>query len=393
MTGGPRDDAAGRPSAMKLDFVTLPPFLADRLGLPREKSVPLTPETRRSLAESGPSVEAIVRGCEAYLAVDPDDADYRAFLARYYHHRGAVLANDGRIAEALDLLGKARLLDPANAPAHCDWARASLELEHPEDAIEGWRAAMSAGEKSPELYDGLARAFSMKGDHRSAKTAAEEARKAFPDALLPLHTTATVLYHAGDKAGVEKVLFEALTRAPEDLLTLEKLGVWLRECGRFTEAARVIGKAISLAPAEPRLQYQKGMIEMRGGDPAAAEATFRGLLAARPQDLDARTALAILLSDGSRPAEAEAVLRESLAVDPRDYRAHFHLGRLCCRDAGRIAEGLAHFERMLDLAPRDRHAVHTAYIVASNAGAPGVAAKAARLMREMGEEPGGQEKP
>lgn len=392
MTGGPRDDAAGRSTSMNLDFVTLPPHLADRLGLPRGKSVPVTPETRRALTESGPPVEAIVRGCEAYLAVDPEDADYRAFLARFYHHRGAVLANDGRLPEGIELFRKARLLDPAQAQPHVDYARASLELENAEDAIDGWRAAMAAGERSPEVYDGLARAFAMKGDHRSAKTAAEEARKAFPDALLPLHTLATVLYHAGDKAGVEKVLFEALARAPEDLLTLEKLGVWLRECGRFTEAARVIGKAIAMAPAEPRLQYQKGMIEMRGGDAAAAEATFRGLLAARPGDLDARTALAILLSDGSRPDEAEAVLRESVAVDPRDYRAHFHLGRLCCRDADRIAEGLAHFERMLDLAPRDRHAVHTAYIVASNAGAPAVAEKAARLMRDMGEEPGGQEK-
>lgn len=378
---------------MKLDFVTLPPFLADRLGLPRDKSVPLTPETRRALAESGPSVEAIVRGCEAYLAVDPDDADYRKFLRRYYHHRGAVLGNDGRLEEALELFLKARVLDPTDPQVHVDFARACLELERPEDSIEGWRAAMAAGEKSPEIYDGLARAFAMKGDHKSAKVAAEQARKDFPDALLPLHTMATVLYHAGDKAGVEKLLFEALAKAPDDPLTLEKLGVWFRECGRFEEAARAIRRAQELAPAEPRLMYQRGMIEMRSGDRATAEKTFRALLEARPDDLDGRTALGVLLVDTTRPAEAEKLFAESAKIAPRDYRAHFHLARLCCQDADRVEEGLRHFDRMLDLAPHDRHAVHTAYIVATNAGAATVAAKAERLMRTMGEDPGTQEAP
>ncbi|MEK7469641.1 MAG: tetratricopeptide repeat protein [Planctomycetota bacterium] len=378
---------------MNLDFITLPPLLADRLGLPRDKSVPLTPETRRALTESGPTVEAIVRGCEAYLAVDPDDTDYRRFLRNYYHHRGAVLANAGHLEEAVDLFGKARLLDDSDPQVHIDFARASLELERPEDAIEAWRAAMAAGGKSPELYDGLARAFTMKTDHKSAKVAAEQARKEFPEELLPLHTMATVLYHSGDKAGVEKVLFEALSRAPDDPLTLEKLGVWFRECGRFEEASRAIRRAQDLAPAEPRLMYQRGMIEMRSGERDAAEKTFRKLLEARPGDLDARTALGILFEETSRPGEAEKLFAESAAQAPRDYRAFFHLGRLCCRDSARVEEGVANFERMLDLAPRDRHAIHTAYIVASNAGNSGVAAKAERLMRAMGEDPRVEEAP
>jgi Flp pilus assembly protein TadD len=378
---------------MNLDFITLPPLVADRLGLPRDKSVPLTPETKRSLTEKGPSVEAIVRGCEAYLAIDPDDEDYRRFLRNYYHHRGATLANDGQLEEAIETLAKARLLDPSDPQVHLDFARAALELERPEDSIDGWRAAMAAGTKSPEIYDGLARAFSMKGDHKSAKTAAELGRKDFPDALLPLHTMATVLYHSGDKAGVEKVLFEALSKAPDDPLTLEKLGVWFRECGRFTEAARAIRRAMDLAPAEPRLLYQRGMIELRSGEKAAAEKTFRGLLEARPGDLDARTALGIMLIETSRTPEAEALFTAMASDAPRDYRSYFHLGRMCCRDANRIEEGVAHFDRMLDLAPRDRHAVHTAYIVASNAGAATVAAKAERLMRAMGEEPRAEEAP
>ena len=35
------------------------------------------------------------------------------------------------------------------------------------------------------------------------------------------------------------------------------------------------GRAQELAPAEPRLMYQRGMIEMRSGDKATAEKTFR----------------------------------------------------------------------------------------------------------------------
>jgi tetratricopeptide (TPR) repeat protein len=372
---------------MTFDFLRLPPDVAERLGLPRDKSVPVTPEMRAAVAGGDPPVEAVVRGCEAYLAVDPEDLDYRRFLRRWYHRRGVLLANAGRVEEAFELFARARLFDGTDAQAHLDYARAAAELERPEEAIEGCRAAMAAGEKSPALYDQLARAFAQKGDFRSARTAAEEARRLFPEALEPLHTMATVLYHAGDKAEVEKVLFEALTRAPDDALTLEKLAVWMRECGRHGEAARILRRAMQVAPGEPRLLYQRGMIEMRSGDRAAAERTFREALAARPGDLDSRTALGVLLLESSRVPEAEQVFSETAARAPDDYRAHFHLGRLCCRDGARVAEGLRHFARVLDLAPRDRHAVHYIHAVASNAGDAPLAARAEERMRAMGESP------
>jgi len=372
---------------MALDFLPLPGPLAARLGLPPGKSVPVTPESRARLEKGGPSVEAIVEGCEAYLEIDPDDPDYRGFLKRFYHHRGATLANAGRVREAFGDLVRAGELGPGDVQLLRDLMHAALEIERPDDAIEAARGAIAAGGRSPEIYDGLARAFSMKQDHKSARAVAEQARKDYPDDLMPLHTQATVLYHAGDKAAVERVLFEALQRDPSSLMTLEKLTVWLRECMRYDEARHVLRRALELAPDAPRLLYQRGMIEFRSGDLEAAEKTFRRILESGPDDLDARTALGLLLTESSRPTEAEALFAESAGKAPRDYRAHFHLGRLCARDSGRLEEALGHFGRMLDLAPRDRAAVHTAYIVARNAGGDAVASRAEAIMRSLGEEP------
>lgn len=373
---------------MDFDFIPLPARLAARLGLPPEKSIPVTPEIRARLGQEGPSVEAIVAGCEAYLAVDPDDTDYRAFVRRYYHHRGVTLANEGRLEEAFELFGRARLLDGADPQVHLDFAQAATELERAEEAIEGYQAAMAAGARTPEVYDGLARAFGIKGDWKSALGAAEQSRREFPDSLVPLNTLTTVYYHSGDKAAMEKILFEQLQRDPQNPLTLEKLAVWFRECGRFAEAQRAVRRALELAPGEARLLYQRGMIEMRSGDSEAAEKTFRGILRHAPDDLDARTALAVLLLETSRPADAETILADSAARFPADYRAPFHLGRLCSRVADRLDEGLRHFERVLDLRPRDRQAVRYVYILASNSGAAALAARAREQMRVLGDEPG-----
>ena len=376
---------------MAFDFITLPARIAARLGLPKDKSIPVTPETRARMEKEGPTVEAIVAGCEAYLAIDPDDTDYRKFVGRYYHHRGVTLANERRLEEAAELLGKARLLDPSDPQAHLDYANAATELERAEEAIEAFRAAQSAGGNSPELYDGLARAFALKGDHKGARAVADQSRKEFPESLIPLNTLTTVLYHAGDKAALEKVLFELLSRDPDNPLTLEKLAVWFRECGRFAEAARAIRRAIELSPAEPRLLYQRGMIEFRAGDTAAAETTMRDVLKTDDGNLDARTALGVILTETLKPDQAEAIFLESIGRTPGDYRAWFHLGRLLLRTAERVEEGMRHFEKVLDLRPPDRQAIHYIYVVAKDAGAGATAGRAAEQMRALGEEPGAEE--
>lgn len=372
---------------MKFDFIQLPPGVAAKLGLPEGKSIPVTDETRERFGRDVSSIEAVVAGCEAYLAVDPDDEDYRKFVGLYYHHKGATLANDGRVEEAAELFAKARLLWGADPQVHLDYARASTELERADEAIEGYRAATAAGAKSPELYDGLARAFALKGDFKSAGEVAEQSRREFPDSLVSLNTLTTIRYHQGDKAGLEKILFEQLARDPSNPLTLEKLSVWLRECSRFDEARRAIRRAIDLAPDQPRLQYQRGMIEMRSGDFDAAEEAFDDVLARDPQNLDARVARAVLALDRNQGPDAERRLREIVALAPRDYRAPFHLGRLLCRDADRIDQGLRFFEQVLDLRPRDRQALHYIYVVAKDAGAEGLAAKAEVQMKAMGESP------
>ena len=88
----------------------------------------------------------------------------------------------------------------------------------------------------------------------------------------------------------------------------------------------------------------------RDGRPAEAEALYRQILAASPDDFAALHLLGVALHQQARNAEAVASIQRALAIDATDAGAHSNLS-LALRDLGRLDEAVASIDRAIALDP------------------------------------------
>lgn len=139
--------------------------------------------------------------------------------------------------------------------------------------------------------------------------------------VVPLLTQASRLRKAGDLAGAERFLRQAVQTEPSHAVAAHQLGEVLLEQRRAPEALAAFNQAVRLRP-----------------DFAVAHA-------------DRALALAAM----SRPAEAESSLRTSLTIDPRLAGAWLNLGRLLI-SLRRENEAVAPLSRAIALAPKDSEA-------------------------------------
>ncbi|HXD83614.1 MAG TPA: tetratricopeptide repeat protein [Rudaea sp.] len=88
----------------------------------------------------------------------------------------------------------------------------------------------------------------------------------------------------------------------------------------------------------------------RAGDLDAAEAAYRALLAAEPENADALHLLGVLLHKRGNSTDAEESIRSALMLDPECAQFHLSLGGVLMQQ-GRDDDAHAAFERALELDP------------------------------------------
>lgn len=118
--------------------------------------------------------------------------------------------------------------------------------------------------------------------------------------------------------------------------------------GDADEALRQLERAIRLDAANPTLLYDLGRLQRQAGRIDDAIATYRRVLAIRPDLVEARISLGIALRKAGRHEEAFEALRIAADMRPTSYEAHLNLGNVCF-DIGRPDEAAEAFRRALGL--------------------------------------------
>ncbi len=371
-----------------MDFVFVPigEELARKIGIPVERGVPVRKDLVPQIARPGEfDLATMADSIESYRALHPDDPTYDAFLKTYHHYVGATLANQERVADALEHFERALALDPGDHEVRADLARAAFDVRHLDRALELYRELADRGQASLENLEAMARIHLSMGEPAKALVAAEEARTRFPGSWESANLLSTIYYHNRDVAKLESALHEQLALDPANVLTLEKLAVYYRECARHSEARTCIDRALRLDPARTRLRYQSAMIHMGMGRNTDAEAEFQQALRLEEDHLDTLNGLGVLYMIWSRPKEARRCLARAVAVAPRDYRGPLNLGRLCftLKGEGR-QEALDWFRRALELGMDDGAALETVVIAARELGDEDLARRADRMLARVG---------
>jgi len=151
---------------------------------------------------------------------------------------------------------------------------------------------------------------------------------------------------------------------------------------RDDEANALIASLLERSPGNPALLRRVAQLWARAGNRPAAVDAYRRLVAAAPEDADARAALdALLAADvmdqardlraAGRPREAAEVLRAALSTRPDDVDLMNNLAWLLADESIAPAEALRLAKRAAERAPDDASVLDTLGWAAIRAGSPG----------------------
>ncbi len=299
--------------------------------------------------------------------------------------RGAILAAQGRVADAI------HLLDPARDAPGVGGRRVRLELaellvrvgrradaepllqkfadEYSSDAIsatdaEGlamvgramhlWRSPKDANRaynESERAERGRvetllwrAELFVDKYDPGHAEEVLEEALKVAPQRADVLAMLARVkLEEALDFVGAEKLAREALAVNPKHTGAHAVLaGIALRD-GNLDQAAREIDAGLTVDPADLELLSMRAAQRYLEGDQAAFEAAKAQIFAKNPEFSEAYGIIGEFAEWEHRYVDVIAMMQQAVALDPSDAKAWAQLGLMQTR-AGDEPAGVASLE-------------------------------------------------
>jgi eukaryotic-like serine/threonine-protein kinase len=181
--------------------------------------------------------------------------------------------------------------------------------------------------------DGLFAAISRLGENLRRELGATTQSTAPPETT---SLAAAREYQAGrgrlavaDSLGAVPHLERAVAEDPGFAAAFERLSEAYQALGRHEDAQEAAQKAREVAePGETRLRMRiAGRIALLGGDPAAAEKSYRDLAQRFPNDVEPLLDLAAAQSAQGHVEDAVGTLRQASTVDKGDPRAWFQLGK------------------------------------------------------------------
>ena len=229
---------------------------------------------------------------------------------------GVIACQDGRHAQALQLIGKALEIDPAHAAAHSNLGIALEGLGETERAAAAHRRALALRPDFADAHANLGSLLAARGEREEAAACFERALKLRPD-------------HP---------------------LILTNLGNVLRELGRLAEAEDCHRRSIAAEPRRAVAHASLGHVLQARGRRADAIACYRHALALSSRSAETLCDLGNALSEEDALEEAIDAYRRALSLKPDYARAHSHLGNALMR-TGRLKEAQATLEEAMRLKP------------------------------------------
>jgi tetratricopeptide (TPR) repeat protein len=137
---------------------------------------------------------------------------------------------------------------------------------------------------------------------------------------------------------------------------------------RDAEAFQFFRRATQLDPTYFEAYYCLGLTSFKLRNFQSARTAWENALRLRPNDADARYNLALTLKAAGYAKEAAEELEKLLSVHPDEARAHLTLGNLYADQLRDIPRARKHYNRVLQLDPRNPQAQIIRFWLVANPG-------------------------
>jgi tetratricopeptide (TPR) repeat protein len=309
-------------------------------GQPAAQHAALYHNLGNALAAVGCSAETVAsyrRGLE----LDPDMPELSARL-------GAVLVQQGDLAAAATRYETAIRLRPDQTGWILTLGNIEVALQRPEAAVERFRRVLA---QDPDHADAqLALGVTLLSLQRPAEAIEPLLQHAAsrPDDPAVHRTLGRAHLEAQQWDAAAASFARALALRPDDAETHWLVGRLAEARRDFDAAETAFRRALDLAPAQESALFDLATLLYRDREqPDEAIVLFDRLLVVAPDHVGVHCALGNAYRVQRRLDQALLSYRRYLALLPNSALAHLRLGQALV-EAGRTAEGAAHFARSLE---------------------------------------------
>ncbi len=220
------------------------------------------------------------------------------------------------------------------------------------EAIELLESALARGGDDAQLLAQLGSTLIAAEQHRDAVLALEHALALDPSNPRCFYNLGVALSAAGDKVGAIEAYRKALELRPSYFRARYNLGLAQAQLGQFDAAEASFRAIVGAASPEnaARAYFQLGYVLSKRQKTEEAAAAYRQAILLKPDYVEARNNLALLLERGDTES-AIAELEKAARLDPRSASVHFNLGRLYS-SAGRLEEAASSYARAAAFDPK-----------------------------------------
>ncbi|TVS17868.1 MAG: tetratricopeptide repeat protein [Planctomycetaceae bacterium] len=256
--------------------------------------------------------------------------------AEVYHRLGVALNQWGKLAEAGKVLQTGLDRFPQAAEMWLLLGQIQLQLERFDEAEDTLKRALELAPHSADIHFALASAYTGQGDDRAAQIHQQrfqQAKAAGPSVseddfdasyLRSLRAiawryfgeVATIYQEHGGLDSAEQLLLDAISLYPDRPAHYLELAELYAATGRLADAQQVRRHFADRYPEHLGNQLQLAVLSCELGDLATAEASYRAVLAARPDAASAYAGLAQVYRKARDLKQARRWAEESVRWEP-----------------------------------------------------------------------------
>jgi len=277
--------------------------------------------------------------------------DANAKSADAWHLLGLALYQTGQPEDGAQNIRHAIELEPSRGLFHSNLATVLVALKQYQEASVAARRAIQLNNEDGDAHHNWGVALLEMGDALAAEEALETAVRIQPVNTEFLNNLGIALNRRGMTKLAEDAFARALKADPTSVTAAANWAETLAALGRIEDALAVLQNQAAQGPILEKLFRSMGKILMSEGRMIEAVKAFEKWLAAVPDALDAKIALASAVSFAGDTRRAEELINDVLRIRPDNAEMLHALGLIRQRQ-GLLGEAEALLKRTIKLDPK-----------------------------------------